>query len=461
MSKFSIYYLNYSLKICDIMYSELFDFQKRLDKVFSNMESESLLIVDANPPKSRTGDTDYVYRPKSYLLYLIGFEEPKSHIVLTKDKNDKCETLLFVQERDPEKETWTGKIIGPENAKKLFKVTDTFKINEFPEWLQKNALKFQKLYFNFGYGSALDEIFIALFRDVIRSKTPEGPGVTVIEKYTTIIDKLRLFKDKKEIEVMQKACNISAQAHINAMKIIKPSIKEYEIENVVNSYFRAEGGEGPAYSSICATGNNATILHYISNKDECKDGELFLIDAATEYKYYASDISRTYPVNGKFTDIQKKVYNIVLKAEKKAIEACTIGNTYFKIHELTLRILTEGLVELGILEGDIDKLLEEKKYMPYYMHGTGHWVGLETHDVGGKREMKNKEFIEIVFQPGMITTIEPGLYFSNTIEGLPEQFKGIGVRIEDDILITEQGPVILTDKVPKEISDIEDLMARK
>ena len=442
------------------MYSQLFDFQERLDKVFDKMDKASLLIVDSNPEAIRTGDQNHSYRPNSYMVYLIGFEEPNSTLIMTKDDNDTREVLLFVQPRDAEKETWTGRIIGPENTKKYYKVTDSFANNEIDDWITKNILKFRKLYYTFGQDSALDKKIIKLFRDGLSIKNPPGPGITVIENSTTILDELRLIKGKKEIEVMEKACEISAQAHIKAMQFIKPSIKEYEIENIVNSHFRSQGANGPAYTSICASGDNATILHYITNSEECKDGELFLIDAACELHYYSSDISRTFPVNGKFTDLQKKIYNIILNAEKRAIESCVVGNTYSQVHNLTQTLLTEGLVELGILEGDVSKLVEEKKYMPYYMHGTGHWLGLDTHDVGGKKRMKGTEFVEIPFQSGMITTIEPGLYFSSTLENLPEEFKGIGIRIEDDILITDQGPINLTASVPKEISEIEQLMVK-
>ena len=442
------------------MYSNLFNFEERLKQAFSKMDPASILIVDANPTSNRTGDQDYYYRPNSYLVYLIGFEEPNCHLVLTKDDNGGCQTLLFVQPRDPEKETWTGKIIGPENAKKQYKVTDAFKNSEFEEWYRKNVLKYRKLYYSFGSNSPLDQLIINIFNHGIRTKNPEGPGVSIIEKSTVILNPLRVIKDEKEIEIMKKACEISAKAHIQAMKFIKPTVKEYEIENVVNSYFRGQGGEGPAYSSICATGDNATVLHYITNRDECKDGELFLLDAAAEYKYYSSDITRTFPVNGKFTDLQKKIYEIVLKAEKESIKACVVGNTNKKINDQTIKILTEGLVELGILSGDVSKLIEEKKYEPFYMHGVGHYLGLDTHDVGPRKVMEDKKFIDKKYEPGMITTIEPGLYFSSKLD-IPTEFKGIGVRIEDDILITENGPVVLSDGVPKEIFEIEELMAPK
>ena len=271
---------------------------------------------------------------------------------------------------------------------------------------------------------------------------------------------MRLIKDEQEIEIMKKSCEISAEAHIEAMKFIKPSVNEYEIENVVNSYFRGQGANGPAYPSICATGDNATTLHYMANSEKCHQGQLFLLDAGCEYNFYSADITRTFPVNGKFTALQKRIYEIVLIAQKEGIKACTVGSTYQNVHNLTIKILTEGLIELGILEGDIEKLIEEKKYLPYYPHGTGHWLGLDTHDVGGRKEMIQNEFIDIKFVPGMIMTIEPGLYFSRNLEGIPEEFKGTGVRIEDDVLITESGPVVLSSKVPKEISEIEMLMVK-
>lgn len=442
------------------MLNNLFDYEKRQKDAFSKMDSASILIVDNNPVYNRTGDQDFGYRPNSYMVYLVGFEEPNSHLVLTKNKDGDCSSILFVQPRDPEKETWTGRIHGPENTKRLFKVSEAFDITEFPEWLTKNNENFTKLYYEFGNNTPLDSTILDLFKRGVRSKKPTGTGITVIENARTLLAPLRLIKDEKEIEIMQKACDISSEAHIKAMEFIKPSTKEFEIENVVNSHFRGSGANGPGYSSICATGDNATILHYISNNAECKDGELFLLDAACEYAYYSSDITRTFPVSGKFTELQKKIYNIVLKAETEAIKSCTVGNTYKKVHELVLEILTKGLIELGILEGELSKLLEDKAFMPYYMHGTGHWLGIDTHDVGGRFYLnENNEFTEKTFVPGMITTIEPGLYFSSTLENIPEDFKGIGVRIEDDILITADGPVVLSNKVPKEIDEIEQLMA--
>lgn len=442
------------------MYSELFDFKSRLQKVFSEMEPSSLFLIDSNPVYNRTSDQDYLYRPNSYMLYLIGFEEPNSHLLLSKDKDSNCNTFLFVQPRNPERETWTGKIIGTKNAEKIYAIDKAFKNSELAEWFAKNSLRFTKLYYSFGNKTPLDSFVLFLLTEGIKSKSPEGPGISIIEKSTNILDSMRLIKDDKEIEIMKKTCEISAEAHIKAMEFIKPSVKEYEVENTINSYFRSKGAEGPAYPSICATGNNAATLHYITNNETCKDGELFLLDAGSEFKYYSADITRTYPVSGKFTELQAKLYEIVLKAQKEAINACVVGNTYQKVHNLTLTILVEGLIKLGILKGDAVKLIEDKKYMPYYMHGTGHWLGLDTHDVGGRKIMVNDEFVDRSFEPGMIITIEPGLYFSSSIDEIPDEFKGIGIRIEDDILITKEGPLNLTAKVPKEISEIESLMKK-
>jgi Xaa-Pro aminopeptidase len=440
------------------MYSELFDFQQRLKNVFAQMSPKSLLVLNSNPTATRTGDQDHQYRPSSYILYLIGFQEPDCHLVLAKDQDENTEVLLFVQPKDEKKEIWSGRRVGFEQAKKDYKVTNAFTNSEFPDWFEKNFLKYIKIYYTFGNNIKIDEMVIKLFTHGTGVKDPEGPGIGIIEKSESIIDHLRLIKDKKEIEIMKKACDISAHAHINAMKFIKPGMFEFELENCVNSYFRSQGANGPAYGSICASGENATILHYVENSSVCKDGELLLIDAACEYNYYSSDITRTFPVNGKFTDLQRKIYNIVLKAEKEAINSCTVGNTYSNVHKQTIKIITEGLIELGILQGEVSKLIEEKKYMPYFMHGTGHSLGLDTHDVGRRKIMKGSEYVDRTFEPGMITTIEPGLYFG-AIDGLADEFRGIGVRIEDDILITKDGPVILTDTVPREISEIEELMS--
>ena len=273
-----------------------------------------------------------------------------------------------------------------------------------------------------------------------------------------LIHNFRLIKTPEEIEIIKQACNISSNSHIDAMKAIKPDMTEYQIQSIVEHEFLINGGRHPAYGSICGSGENGTILHYIQNNSTFKNGELFLIDAATEYSYYCADITRTYPINGKFTPIQQKIYEIVLEAQTKGIELCKPDNTFDSIHNKTLEVLTLGLVDLGILEGEPAQLIKDEKYKPYYMHRTSHWLGLDVHDVGFYSIANDDEVQSIKLKPGMILTIEPGLYFQPTIPNLPEEFKGIGIRIEDDILITEHGYINLTESTPKSISELESIV---
>ena len=244
------------------------------------------------------------------------------------------------------------------------------------------------------------------------------------------------------------------------MKAMTPGMQERNLEELFFHEILYNGAKNVAYGSICASGDNATILHYVENNNNCKAGDLVLIDAGCEYQYYASDITRTFPVNGKFSEIQKRIYKIVLEAQKMAIKLCTIGNTWENVNKVTIKSLTQGLVSLGILSGDLEDLIKDEKYNPYFMHSFGHSLGLDTHDPSSLRIVKDGKKIYPPFEAGLVITVEPGLYFSSTLDNIPEEFKGIGIRIEDDVLITESGPIVLTEKVPKEIKDIEDLMKK-
>lgn len=434
------------------MSPELFEYKARQSRCYKRMVVSSILIIQANQISYRSHDTDYPYRANSNVLYFTGFEEPGCTLILLKNKKSECKTILFVQPKDPVRETRTGPRIGPELTKENYSVIESYPNTELEKWFQKNTVEIFTMYYNIGgVNKKLEELVINKFA---KSQALLNP--------VSLLAGLRTVKDDKEIESMKKSAEIAVQAHILAMKSISPNIMEYEIQDIVNHFFKSQGASGPAYNSICASGDNANILHYVRNNDKCKDGDLFLLDAGCEYRYYASDITRTFPVNGKFTDVQKKIYSIVLNANKIAIEHCIVGKTWDEINDVTIKIITRGLVNLGVLNGDvgIDKLIEEKKYKPYYIHTFGHSLGLDTHDISNFETIENGKLISTKIQAGTVLTVEPGLYFSSILKDIPEELKGIGIRIEDDILFTNEGPVNLTTSVPKEIEEIEALMKK-
>lgn len=427
-------------------------------RLFADIPPASLVILPSNPTAPRSHDTEHPYRQNSDVIYLSGFEEQDSILVMQKLADGSSKTILFVQPRDPEKESWTGKRVGPERAPEWFGVDEAFVNTELEQWVGEAFKEAYTLYYSFGTRTEVDQVVLGALKSVKRHRQRNYVGVRSIINPMDLIHESRLIKDDEELKVMRRAAEISVEAHSLAMKAMSPGIMEYEIEAVVNGHFRKCGGFAPAYTSICASGDNATILHYVENNEECKDGELFLIDAGAEYKYYAADISRTYPVNGKFTHEQKQVYEVVLKAFKASIDHCRVGNTFQSVHDLAVRFLTEGLVELGVLEGDIDELIKEEKYKPFFMHRIGHWLGLDTHDVGFYKLAGDPEAEDRPLKPNMVLTIEPGLYFTPNCEDVPEKYRGIGVRIEDNVLVTAEGPEVLTVGLPVEISEIESLM---
>ena len=435
-------------------------YEKRRQKVFEKIQHGSLVILPSNPKSIRSRDTEYLHRQNSDILYLTGFSEPESILVLQKNLDGETKTILFVNPKNKEEETWHGRRIGPEYAVSHFNVNEAYSNVDFKQWTQTAFEENFNVYYPLAMDFSFDQQLLESYKLIAQHRSKNYIGVSRFIDSSIILSELRLIKDETEIDIMRKAASISAEAHIEAMKKLKSGMYEYEIESIVNSYFRSKGANGPAYPSIVATGENATILHYVQNSDQCKEGQLLLIDAGAEYKYYAADITRTYPVSGKFTILQRELYEIVLNAQKSGIKSCYPSNTFQNIHKSVVRVLTESLVDLELLNGDIDELIDKESYKPYYMHGTSHWLGLDTHDVGFYKIPKNQhsEPEERILEPGMVLTIEPGLYFSSYIENLPAKFHGIGIRIEDDILITENGLEILSKDVPKEVDAIEALM---
>ena len=426
----------------------------QLEEFMRRMESNSVAIIPSAREATRSNDTHYRFRQDSDFYYVTGFEEPES-IAIVRPAQDPRYTL-FVRPRDPEREIWDGRRAGVEGAKSEFGANESFPIAEFDERLQDILDGAEKLYYRLGVNRDLDETIInqiARMRAVNRK--PIHPPQTIVDP-ATIIHEMRVLKSSDEIELMQVAADIAAEAHCEAMKASRPGMQEYEVEALIEKVFRQRGAAGPAYTSIVGAGANATVLHYINNDGQLHDGDLLLVDAGAEYKGYASDITRTFPINGRFTKPQREIYDLVLKAQMACVEMVRPGTTHDQLKQHSIEVLTEGMVELGLLAGKPEELIKEKKYERFYMHGLGHMLGIDVHDVGRYYYGKESRALE----PGVVMTVEPGIYISPDTKDIPSQYLGIGVRIEDDVLCTENGPRVLTNKVPKVAEEIEGLMAR-
>jgi len=427
--------------------SQLAEFMKRMDP-------KSVAIIPAAREATRSNDTQYRYRQDSDFLYLTGFEEPESIAIIAPGREQKY--TLFVRPRDPEREVWDGKRAGVEGAKSEFGAEEALPIAEFDEKLPEILDGANLLYYRLGVNPDLDDKII---RQIARmralNRKPIHPPRTIVDP-ATIVHEMRVLKSAGEIELMQRAADIAAEAHIEAMKSVRAGMNEFEVEAMLEHYFRRHGASGPSYTSIVGAGANATVLHYISNNGELRDGELLLIDAGAEYKGYASDITRTFPINGRYTKAQREIYDLVLETQMACVEMVRPGTTHDELKSHSIEMLTEGMVRLGLLKGTPKELIKEKKHEQFYMHGLGHMLGIDVHDVGVYYYDKESRALEA----GVVMTVEPGLYISPATKDIPEQYLGIGVRIEDDVLCTTNGPCVLTSKVPKNADEIEALMAR-
>ena len=429
--------------------------RQHLAEFMKRMPENSVAIIPSSLEATRSNDTQYRYRQSSDLLYLTGFDEPESIAVIAPSAEKKY--TLFVRPRDPEREVWDGRRAGVEGARNDFGADEAFPIEEFKEKLADLLNGAQTLYYRVGDGNP--ELDQTIINQIARMRSMGRRGYTPptsIVDTATILHEMRLIKSEDEIAVMQRAADIAAEAHRIAMQEARPGLKEYEIEALIEYHFRRSGASAPAYTSIVGGGANATILHYINNDAELKDGDLLLIDAGAEYKGYASDITRTFPVNGRFTEAQRDIYDLVLEAQTACIEMVRPGVTMDELHNRSVEILTEGMVRLGLLQGEVQKLIEEEKFKQFYMHKLGHFLGLDVHDVG--RYQVNGESRPL--EPGIVITIEPGIYIAADTADIPEKYKGIGVRIEDDVLVTQEGHRVLTDKAPKDVREIEELMEK-
>lgn len=426
----------------------------QLEEFMRRMAPNSVAIIPSAREATRSNDTNYRFRQDSDFLYLTGFDEPESIAVVKPSQDPKY--TLFVRPRDPEREIWDGRRAGVEGAKSQFGANESYPIVEFDEKLNEILDGAETLYYRLGVNRDLDDTIIRqISRMRAMNRKPIHPPQTIVDP-ATIVHEMRVLKTPEEIELMQVAADIAAEAHVEAMKTVRNGMKEYQVEALLEQIFRQKGASGPAYTSIVGAGANATVLHYINNDGELRDGDLLLIDAGAEYKGYASDITRTFPINGKFSRAQREIYDLVLKAQMSCVEMVRPGVTHDQIKQHSIEILTDGLVGLGLLKGDPEELVKEKKHEQFYMHGLGHMLGIDVHDVGRYYFGKQSRALE----PDVVMTVEPGLYIAPDTKDIPEQYLGIGIRIEDDVLCTQNGPRVLTSKVPKKPDEIETLMAR-
>ena len=432
------------------------EYQQRRQDLINHMEPNSIAILASANPLLRNGDSEYRFRQSSDLHYLTGFDEAHAVLVLIPGR-EKGECLLFCQEKDPLKELWNGRLLGPDAAILQLGVDDAFPITDIDDILPGLIEGCERVYYAMGKDEQFDHRVMEWVK-VVRLKVRSGvhsPGEFMVLDH--LLHEMRLIKSKAELDIMRESGQIAVRAHKRAMQVSKPGLFEYQVEaEFMHEFFRS-GCRAPAYTSIVAGGANACILHYNENNMVLNNGDLLLIDAGCEYEYYASDITRTFPVNGRFSPEQKAIYELVLKAQLAAIEQVKPGNHWNDPHDTTVKVLTAGLVELGLLQGEVDKLIESGAYRDFYMHRAGHWLGMDVHDCGDyKIDGKWRQL-----EPGMVLTVEPGLYVAVNNEKVEPRWRGIGVRIEDDVAVTRSGYEVLTSGLPKTVAEIETFMAAR
>ncbi len=430
------------------------EYPKRRKRLMDMMGNESIAIIPTAPVRIRNRDVEYPFRPDSDFYYLTGYSEPEAVAVLVPDRHH-GEYILFCRENDPVMETWNGQRAGLDGAREIYGADDAFPIEDLDEILPSLLEDRERIFYTMGSDAKFDERVLKWVNEV-RSRI--RTGVNAPDEFislTHILHDMRLYKSRSEIAAMRKAAKITAAAHKRAMRACKPGLMEYQIEAELIYEFTQRGARASAYPSIVGSGANSCILHYTENSSILQDGDLLLIDAGSEYDGYASDITRTFPVNGKYSDAQRDVYEIVLEAQLAAIEQVQPGNHWNDPHQAAVRVITEGLVNLGILKGKARQLIKDQEYTKYYMHRTGHWIGMDVHDVGDYKLDGDWRMLE----PGMVMTIEPGLYFPANSKGLAKKWWNIGIRIEDDVLVTKEGHEVLSKDVPKTVAEIEILMS--
>ncbi len=433
----------------------MFDFKlyaQRRSRLLAKIQHGVCVLPNA-PEQRRNADADFPYRFDSNFYYLSGFAEPESVLVLIAGRDGDTRSILFCREKDIEREIWHGYRSGPDAAQEKFGFDEAYSIAKLDEKLIELMGNQPALYYPLGADTAWD-MRMQKLRSAVQEKTRSGiRAPDVMSDIRTPLNEMRLFKDSHELDVMRRAAAISAAAHVRAMQYTRASQFEYQVEAELLHEFCRNGARDPAYTSIVAGGANACVLHYIENSAKLHDGDLLLIDAGCELDGYASDITRTYPVNGKFSTVQKDLYEMVLEAQAAAIKAAQPGLSWEAPHQAALRVLARGFIDFKLCRGTVDEVIESGSYKKYYMHRTGHWLGMDVHDVGDYKINDQWRNLE----PGMVLTVEPGCYIRPADE-VPIALWNIGIRIEDDVVITGQGNEVLTDAAPKTVTAIEELM---
>lgn len=441
------------------------DFAARRQALIAQLPVGSVALIASGAEQIRNRDVDFPFRAESDFLYLTGFAEPDSVLVLihqqvlvgTEFEKPHHQAWLFVRPKDPLQETWQGRRLGVEAAPQALGIHRAWSIDELDKVAPKFLTQAHQVFFSFGqlkdWTSKLADWLSGL-----KAQVRKGVAVpTALCDLDSVLHEQRLIKSAQEIDLMRQAAKISVQGHLAAMRATRPGAYEYQVQSALEHAFKIAGSERVAFNTIAAAGDNACILHYTENNALLKDGDLILLDAGAEWQGYAGDISHTFPINGRFSAPQKQLYELVLAAQQAAIAAVQPGNVYDAMHQAASRVITAGLVQLGILHGDVESLLKEESYKRFFMHGTGHWLGLDVHDVG--RYKIDGQWRSL--KPGMVVTIEPGLYIPLDAEGVETQWRGIGIRIEDDVLVTEHGHEVLTQGLPRTVEEIEQWMQQR
>lgn len=428
-------------------------FKRRRQKIIAGLNN-SALIVAAHPEQIRNDDVHYPYRQDSNFYYLTGFEEPESILILRPGKTP--ESVMFVRQKNIERETWDGFRFGPEAAQKEFMMDAVYPIEEFEKKSIELLKGYEDIYYRLFKNPEIDHKVQNILLDLKRAYGRSGYGLMGIKDADTFLGEYRLRKNEDDLRNQRIACEISAKAHIEAMKFTRPGVSERQVQAVLTHSFYSQGSAREGYNFIVASGNNATTLHYNFNDQTCDDGELLLIDAGCEMNFYSGDITRTFPVNGRFSPIQKKVYDGVLKIQKQIIDHIKPGIFFKDLHSMGENLLTELMLELSLVRGRKEDIMKSNEHRKYYPHGIGHWLGMDVHDAGLYMIKGEPRPIEA----GMVFTVEPGLYIPAGDKSAPEELRSIGIRIEDNILVTDRGSENMTVLAPKEVDAIETLMAR-
>jgi len=429
------------------------EFKKRRKQLMQRIGKGNIALLGSSSTKVRNRDVHYPYRQDSDFYYLTGFSEPDALAVFIPGR-EQGEYILFCREFDATKALWEGAHAGLEGATGHYQADDAFPIDDLDDILPGMLENKHKVFYPMGRDSDLDHHLLDWINH-IKGQSRSGlvaPGELVSLEH--ILHEMRLFKSAEEIKLMRRAAEVSAKGHVRAMQLCKAGLYEYQIEAELVHHFMQEGLRSVAYPSIVAGGKNACVLHYTENTDKLKNGDLLLIDAGAECDHYAADITRTFPVSGRFSEPQKQLYQLVLDAQTAAIEQIKPGIPWHNAHDASVEVLTKGLVTLGLLQGKVKALIKKEKFKQFYMHRIGHWLGMDVHDVGDYKVDHKWRLLE----PGMVVTVEPGLYIPVDCQTVDEKWRGIGIRVEDDLLVTEQGYEILTHGVPKTITEIEALM---